>query len=111
MRDARRKHYSIYVNGELSNTGAYAENATGGDSDQVSVAIGRAGGAELNHYAGLLDELMIFDRQMSASEVKSDLRGRPSLNGASRHERVNCYWGFAGQLPSVCNSLWPSKKA
>ena len=78
VRDTQAQIYHVYLNGELTDSLAYQQNANGGDSPQSFAAIGRSGGARLNHYDGKLDELLIFSRSLSEAEVK-DLyqRSRP----------------------------------
>ncbi len=80
VRDTEARKYHIYINGRLTDSLPYNQNATGGDSPESVAAIGRSGGARLNHFDGKLDELMIYARALTELEI-ADLynRSRPGV--------------------------------
>ena len=69
VRDTAAMKYHVYLNGQLADSLAYNRNVTGGDSPDAFAAIGRSGGARLNHFDGKLDELMIYSRALTELEV------------------------------------------
>lgn len=80
VRDTAAKEYHIYLNGRLADSLSYKRNVTGGDSRDVFPAIGRSGGARLNHFDGKIDDLMIYSRALTDIEIAEHFQqSRPDM--------------------------------
>ena len=64
----------IYINGAFDNSVAQATYSASGGSNVVSVALGAlngAAGSTENYFAGLIDEVRIYNRALSAAEIQA----------------------------------------
>lgn len=60
----------LYVNGKFIGEGEKIPAAAPWkNTDKHQLAIGRCGGADTNHFPGIVDEVLIYDRELSAEEI------------------------------------------
>jgi hypothetical protein len=60
----------IYVNGEEAGTGEHKGKIFAGDNSPISIGDNNAGLAPDFHFVGVIDEVAVYDRALSQSEIK-----------------------------------------
>lgn len=98
--DQTNSEARLYINGQLDNT-ATGVSYTGLDNGNDPIRIGAETAASNQYYEGLIDEVQLWDKALSAAEIAEF--GNKVLNGSETN--LVSYWNFEDRSPTQATDV------